>query len=157
MYLVPQPEITSVKSDHSCQTVYNQIFTAAPKQFKLCQLWNNIEYFPLQAGLKKERFYCNPCKWKTHGIKLLPGDIAKWIMDKQCQRPPSPTPLAQTQIKIHQRLKVYFSLVWNFPTGWVPGRKKYPPLLYMWITFTMTIHSRIKFFSSVDLRTKNMQ
>lgn len=59
--------------------------------------------------------------------------------------------------KNHQQWKVSFSLVWNYPTGWVLGRKRYLLLLYMRITFPMTTHSPLNFFCSADLHTENMQ
>lgn len=37
MYLDTETETTSVKIDCLPQAAYNQVFVAAPKQFKLCQ------------------------------------------------------------------------------------------------------------------------
>lgn len=48
--------------------------------------------------------------------------------------------------KNHRQWKVSFSLVWNYPTGWVLSRKRYLLLLYMRITFPMTTHSPLNFF-----------
>lgn len=53
---MPQSETTSVKTDHSPQAVYNQVFAAAHKRFKLCQLKKNfLEDFPSAGRLEEEK------------------------------------------------------------------------------------------------------
>lgn len=85
----------------------------------------------MQASLKRP-VYCNSCKWKIHGIKLLPRGIAKWIMDKQCQWPPCHwgTKLSHKKKKEQQWLTISFSLVGKFPTEWVPNREVSGTALY---------------------------
>lgn len=55
MYLDTETETTSVKIDCLPQAAYNQVFVAAPKQFKLCQWWNNLQNFPSAGRLEEEK------------------------------------------------------------------------------------------------------